>query len=332
MLGYLVHRILIMIPTLIAISIVIFIIIHLPPGDYFTTYIAELQSQGEHANLAKIAFLEKQYGFDRPLWEQYFYWAFGLLHGDMGYSFLYDLPVNKVVGDRLLFTFIVSFTTVIFTYVVAFPIGVYSATHQYTLADYLLTLLGFLGLATPSFLFALVLVYLGHVYFGISIGGLMDPVYVDKPWTLAKALSVFAHLWIPVIVIGTAGTASMIRRLRANLLDELQKQYVVTARAKGLHPLKVLFKYPLRLALNPFISDIGSLLPQVISGAAVVSVVMSLPTTGPMLLEALRSQDMFLAGSFLMFMAFLTVIGVFLSDLALAALDPRIRLQAGRRL
>jgi peptide/nickel transport system permease protein len=330
MLGYLVNRILIMIPTLIAISILIFIIINLPPGDYFSTYIAELQSQGEKANLAKIAFLKAQYGFDQPLWVQYIYWVGGLLHGDMGFSFLYDLPVNKVVGDRLLLTFVVSFTTILFTYIVAFPIGVYSATHQYSLTDYVLTFVGFLGLATPSFLLALVLIYLAHVYLGISVGGLMDPVYLDKPWTWAKALSVFAHLWIPVIVIGTAGTASMIRRLRANLLDELQKQYVVTARAKGLHPLKVLVKYPLRLALNPFISDIGSLLPHVISGAAVVSIVMSLPTTGPMLLDALRSQDMFLAGSFLMFMAFLTVIGVFLSDLALAALDPRIRLQAGR--
>ncbi len=330
MLGYLVNRILIMIPTLIAISILIFIIINLPPGDYFSTYIAELQSQGENANLTKIAFLKAQYGFDQPLWVQYLYWIGGLLHGDMGFSFLYDLPVNKVVGDRLFLTFIVSFTTIVFTYIVAFPIGVYSATHQYSMSDYLLTFLGFLGLATPSFLLALVLIYLAHVYLGISVGGLMDPIYLDKPWSWPKALSVFAHLWIPVIVIGTAGTASMIRRLRANLLDELQKQYVVTARAKGLHPMKVLFKYPLRMALNPFISDIGSLLPHVISGAAVVSIVMSLPTTGPMLLDALRSQDMFLAGSFLMFMAFLTVIGVFLSDLALAVLDPRIRLQAGR--
>jgi peptide/nickel transport system permease protein len=329
MLGYLVHRLLIMVPTLIAISSVIFVIINLPPGDYFSTYIAELQSQGEGANLAKVAFLKAQYGFDKPLWQQYLYWALGLLHGDMGYSFLYDLPVNKVVGDRLLLTFIVSFTTIVFTYIVAFPIGVYSATHQYSTSDYLLTFVGFIGLATPSFLLALVLVYLANVYLGISVGGLMDPVYMDQPWTWGKALSVFAHIWIPVVVIGLSGTAAMIRRLRANLLDELQKQYVVTARAKGLHPFKVLTKYPLRMALNPFISDIGSLLPHVISGAAVVSVVMSLPTTGPMLLEALRSQDMFLAGSFLMFMAFLTVIGVFLSDLALAALDPRIRLQAG---
>jgi peptide/nickel transport system permease protein len=331
MLSYLVHRILIMIPTMIAISIVIFTIINLPPGDYFSTYIAELQSSGEAADLAKIAFLKAQYGFDLPLWEQYLFWVGGLLHGDMGYSFAYNLPVNQVVGDRLLMTFIVSFTTIVFTYLVAFPIGVYSATHQYTWTDHVLTLLGFLGLATPSFLLALVLLYLANVYFGISIGGLMDPHYVNRPWSLGKAASVAAHLWIPVIVIGTAGTASMIRRLRANLLDELQKQYVVTARAKGLHPLKLLFKYPLRMALNPFISDIGSLLPHVISGAAIVSIVMSLPTTGPMLLDALRSQDMYLAGSFLIFMAFLTVVGVLISDIALALLDPRIRLQAGRR-
>jgi peptide/nickel transport system permease protein len=330
MLGYLVRRILIMIPTLIAISIVIFTIIHLPPGDYFSTYIAELQSQGEHANLAKIAYLKAEYGFDLPLWRQYLLWAAGLLRGDMGYSFAYDLPVNQVVGDRLFLTFLVSSTTIVFTYLVAFPIGVYSATHQYSLGDYLLTFLGFLGLATPSFLLALLLVYSAHVYFGISVGGLMDPHYLDRSWSWGKMASVAAHLWVPVVVIGTAGTAAMIRRLRANLLDELQKQYVVTARAKGLHPVKALFKYPLRMALNPFISDIGSLLPQVISGAAIVSVVMSLPTTGPMLLDALRSQDMYLAGSFLMFMAFLTVIGVFVSDLALAALDPRIRLQSGR--
>jgi peptide/nickel transport system permease protein len=330
MLGYLVHRILIMIPTLIAISVVIFTIINLPPGDYFSTYIAELQSSGEAADLAKIHFLQVQYGFDRPLWEQYLYWVAGLLQGDMGYSFAYNLPVKDVVGDRLLMTFIVSFATIIFTYIVAFPIGVYSATHQYSWSDHALTLLGFLGLAIPSFLLALVLLYLANVYLGISIGGLMDPQFVDQPWTWQKVLSVLAHIWIPVIVIGTAGTASMIRRLRANLLDELQKQYVVTARAKGLPPIRTLLKYPLRMALNPFISDIGSLLPHVISGAAIVSVVMSLPTTGPMLLEALRSQDMYLAGSFLMFMSFLTVIGVFISDLALAMLDPRIRLQAGR--
>ncbi|HEV7995466.1 MAG TPA: ABC transporter permease [Stellaceae bacterium] len=331
MFSYIIHRLLIMIPTLIAISIVVFTIINLPPGNYFTTYVAELQGSGETTDMAKVKFLEAEYGFDRPLWQQYLYWVGGLLHGDMGYSFSYDLPVNKVVGDRMLLTAIISITTIIFTYLVAFPIGVYSATHQYSWSDHFLTLLGFLGLATPSFLLALVLLYLANVYLGISIGGLMDPKYINKPWTWAKVFSLFAHMWIPVIVIGSAGTASMIRRLRANLLDELQKQYVVTARAKGLHPFKVLFKYPLRMALNPFISDIGSLLPQVISGAAIVSVVMSLPTTGPMLLDALRSQDMYLAGSFLMFLSVLTVIGVFVSDMALALFDPRIRLQGGRR-
>ena len=328
---YVVHRLLVMIPTLIAISIVVFTIINLPPGNYFTSYIAELQATGQKADLVRIHFLEQQYGFDRPLWQQYLVWVGGLLHGDMGYSFLYNEPVNQVVGDRLLLTFIVSFTTILFTYVVAFPIGIYSATHQYSWSDHTLTLLGFLGLATPNFLLALVLLYLANVYFGVSIGGLMDPAYLDQSWSWGKTVSVLAHLWVPVIVIGLSGTAAMIRRLRANLLDELHKQYVVTARAKGLPPLRLLFKYPLRMALNPFISDIGSLLPQVISGAVIVSVVMSLPTTGPMLLEALRSQDMYLAGSFLMFLAVLTVVGVLLSDLALALLDPRIRLQAGRR-
>ncbi len=329
MLGYIVQRLLIMIPTLIAISIIVFVIIKLPPGDYFSTYIAELQSQGEAVDLQKIAFLKAQYGFDKPIWEQYLYWAGGLLRGDLGYSFAYNLPVSDVVGDRLFLTIVVSVATVVFTYVVAFPIGIYSATHQYSWSDHTLTLVGFLGLATPNFLLALVLLYLANVYLGLSIGGLMDPHYLDAPWSVGKALSVLSHLWIPVIVIGLSGTAGMIRRLRANLLDELQKQYVTTARAKGVPPFRALMKYPLRMALNPFISDIGSLLPHIISGAAVVSVVLSLPTTGPMLLEALRSQDMYLAGSFLMFLAALTVIGMFISDLALAALDPRIRLSGG---
>ena len=325
MFAYAVRRILMMIPTLLAISAIVFAIIQLPPGDYFTAYLNELQSRGESVDPNKIAFLKEQYGFDRPLYEQYLVWVGGLLQGDLGYSFEYELPVRTVVGDRLLLTFIVSFATIVFTWLVAFPIGVYTAVRQYSFGDYSLTFLGFIGLATPNFLLALVLQYLAHVWFGTSIGGLMDPQYIDQPWSWAKACSVLTHLWIPVIVIGTSGTAGMIRRLRANLLDELQKQYVVTARAKGMPPLRALLKYPLRMALNPFIADIGNLLPQVISGAAIVSVVLSLPTTGPMLLRALQSQDMYLAGSFLMFLATLTVIGTLLSDLALAALDPRIR-------
>lgn len=329
MLTYCARRIMVMIPTLVAISMLVFIIIQLPPGDYLTTYIAELQSQGEKVDQSKINFLRDQYGLNKPYWEQYLYWFGGMLTGDFGYSFEYDLPVSEVVGDRLYLSFLLSFSTIIFTWAVAFPIGIYSATHQYSVGDHGLTFIGFLGLATPNFLLALVLLYLGKVYFGTSIGGLMDPKYLEEPMSWGKFLSVLEHLWVPVVVIGTSGTAAMIRRLRANLLDELQKQYVVTARAKGLSPLKVLTKYPLRLALNPFIADIGNLLPQVVSGAAIVSMVLSLPTTGPMLVDALRAQDMYLAGSFLMFLALLTVVGVLLSDLALAMLDPRIRLGAG---
>src|SRR5712671_5671666 len=331
MFGYVLRRLFIMIPTLLVISFLVFAIIQAPPGDYLSSYLSELQSQGEAVNPQKIEYLRKQYGLDRPFYEQYFIWVTNLLQGDLGYSFEFSLPVSQVVGDRLALTAVVSIATVLFVWLVSFPIGIYSATHQYSLSDYGLSIIGFIGMATPSFLLALVMLYFANVWFGTSIGGLMDPVYLDQPWSWGKVESVLAHLWLPVVVIGASGTASQIRRLRANLLDELQKQYVVTARAKGLHPFKLLFKYPLRMALNPFISDIGSLLPHVISGAAIVSVVMSLPTTGPMLLDALRSQDMYLAGSFLVFMAFLTVIGVFVSDLALAILDPRIRLQAGRR-
>jgi len=329
MLTYVVHRLLVMIPTLIAISLIIFIIIQLPPGDYFESYIAELQSQGESVDMAKIEFLRKEYGFDQPILVQYAHWALGMLQGDFGYSFEYRLPVSEVVGDRLYLTALISIVTIIFTWVVSFPIGIYSAVRQYSWGDYTLSFLGFVGLATPNFLLALVLIYIANVFFGTSIGGLMDPQYIGKPWTLEKIGSVMEHIWIPVVVIGTSGTAGMIRRLRANLLDELEKQYVVTGRAKGLPPIKLLLKYPFRIALNFFFADIGTILPSIISGAAVVEIVLSLPTTGPMLLTALRSQDMYLAGSFLMFLAFLTVVGVLVSDLALAALDPRIRLQGG---
>ena len=329
MLRYILHRVMMMIPTLLAISILVFVIIQLPPGDYLESHIAELQSQGESVDQEKIRFLREHYGLDKPLHQQYLYWLWGMLQGDFGYSFEYNLPVSDVVGDRLYLTMLISIVTVLFTWAIAFPIGIYSATHQYSWGDYGLTFLGFIGVATPNFLLALVMLYFANVWFGTSIGGLMDPEYIDQPWSWGKFVSVLEHLWIPVVVIGTSGTAGMIRRIRANLLDELQKQYVTTGRAKGLPPGKLLRKYPLRMAMNFFISDIGSLLPTVISGAEIVAVVMSLPTTGPMLLSALQSQDMYLAGSFLMFLAFLTVIGVLISDLALAALDPRIRLQGG---
>ena len=327
MLEYILRRVLTMIPTLLVISLLVFVIIQLPPGDYLESHIAELQSQGESVDEQKIAFLREEYGLDRPFHEQYFFWLIGMLQGDFGYSFEYELPVTEVVGDRLFLTIMISVLTIIFTWMIAFPIGIYSATHQYSWGDYGLSFLGFLGLATPNFLLALVMLYLANVHFGTSIGGLMAPEYIDAPWSLDKLISVLEHLWIPVVVIGTSGTAGMIRRLRANLLDELQKQYVVTGRAKGLPPGKLLRKYPLRIALNFFVADIGNLLPTVISGAEIVAVVMSLPTTGPILLAALQSQDMYLAGSFLMFLAVLTVFGVLVSDIALALLDPRIRLQ-----
>ncbi len=329
MLNYMARRLLTMIVTLLVISGLVFIIIQLPPGDYLTTHIAELQSQGEAVSLERIEFLRSQYGLDKPMIEQYFIWLFGFLQGDLGYSFEHSLPVTEVVGDRLFLSMILNVATIIFIYVVSFPIGVYSATHQYSWGDHGLTFIGFLGLATPNFLLALILLYLANVAFGTTIGGLMAPEYIDQPLSWDKILSVLEHLWVPVAVIGTSGTAGMIRRLRANLLDELQKQYVVTGRAKGLPPGRLLLKYPLRMALNPFVADIGNLLPQVVSGSVIVSAVMSLPTTGPMLLSALRSQDMYLAGSFLMFLALLTVVGMFLSDLLLTALDPRIRLEGG---
>jgi peptide/nickel transport system permease protein len=338
MLAYTARRLLIMIPTLLVISFVTFSIIKLPPGDFLTNQIEELRSQGDKAALEKVEFLRRQYGLDKSFLEQYAVWVglwpgprgfAGLLQGDWGWSFEHDLPVSDVIGDRMLLSFMLNFTVILFTWSVAFPIGVYAATHQYSWGDHGLTLFGYIGLATPNFLFALTLMYFANVEFGLAIGGIMDPQYLDKAWSWAKFGSVLTHLWIPVIVIGTSGTAGMIRRLRANLLDELQKQYVITARAKGMPQFRLLVKYPLRMALNPFIADIGHLLPSVISGSAIVAVVLSLQTSGPMLLEALRSQDQYLAGSFLMFLALLTVIGMFISDLLLAALDPRIRLTGG---
>ncbi len=330
MLAYVVHRLLLMVPTLLLISFSTFVIIELPPGNYLETLISELKASGETADLQKVEFLQKQYGLDQPLPVQYWMWLKGVLRGDLGYSFEYDRPVSTIIGERLALTLVVSFGAILFTWIVAFPIGIYSATHQYSWGDHGLTFLGFLGLATPNFLLALVLMFASYTWFGVSVGGLFSPETQSAPWSWVKVVDLLQHLWIPVLVIGASGTAGMVRRLRANLLDELRKPYVVTARAKGLPPGRVLVKYPLRIALNPFISDIGNLLPQVVSGSIIVSIVMSLPTTGPMLLRALRTQDMYLAGSFLMVLAVLTVIGVFLSDLALAALDPRIRQGKGR--
>ena len=329
MLRYILWRIAMMVPTLILISLLVFTIIELPPGDYFESYIAELKAMGESTDLAQIDALRARYGFDQPAPIRYLHWAGGMLVGDFGYSFEYQLPVSEVVGERLWLTVMVSTVTIAFTWLIAFPIGIYSATHQYSWGDYGLTFAGLVGLAIPNFMLALIFMYFANLWFGTSIGNLMDARFFGEPMSWEKFKSVLEHLWIPVIIIGTAGTAGMIRRIRANLLDELQKQYVVTARAKGLSPMRALIKYPLRMSLNFFISDIGSILPSIISGAEITAIVLSLETTGPMLIKALQSQDMYLAGSFLMFLAFLTVIGVLVSDIALVFLDPRIRLQGG---
>ncbi len=330
MIRYILWRIMVMIPTLVLISMLIFTIIELPPGDYFESYVEQLKAIGEKADLQEIEELRARYGFDKPEPIRYLNWVGGMLHGDFGYSFEYRMPVTDVVGDRVWLTILVSTVTIVVTWLLAFPIGVYSATHQYSWGDYGLTLLGLIGLAVPNFIFALILMYFANIWFGTSIGHLMDQKYLSEPMSWAKFTSILEHIWIPVIIIGTAGTAGMVRRLRANLLDELNKQYVMTARAKGLHPFRVLVKYPLRMSLNFFISDIGSILPAVISGAEITAVVLSLETTGPMLIRALQSQDMYLAGSFLMFLSFLTVVGVLISDIALALFDPRIRLRGGR--
>ncbi|MEZ4834953.1 MAG: ABC transporter permease [Caldilineaceae bacterium] len=326
MLQFIIRRILYMIPTLFVISIVSFVIIQLPPGDYLTSLVATMAATGETVDRAQLVALEQRYGLGQPIYVQYWKWISGiLLRGDFGQSFEWNQPVNTLIWGRLALTFVLSLTTLLFTWVVAFPIGIYSAVRQYSLGDYLFTVIGYVGLAIPNFLLALVLMYIAFKYFNQSVGGLFSPEYVDAPWSFAKIMDMFAHLWIPVVIIGTAGTAGLIRIMRANLLDELHKPYVVTARAKGLPERRLLLKYPVRVALNPFISTVGWTLPVLVSGAAIVSIVLSLPTTGPLLLRALMSQDMYLAGSFIMLLSTLTVIGTLISDILLAWLDPRIR-------
>ncbi len=329
MLRYIARRVLIMIPTLFITSALIFTVMELPPSDYFETYVAEMAAQGEKADMSRVEFLKKEYGLDKPPVERYFRWIAGFVQGDFGYSFEYEMPVADLVGDRLLMTVLVSFCTILATWLIAFPIGIYSATHQYSWGDYGLTFLGLLGIAIPHFLLALIVMYFANVWFGLSIGGLMDPQYFNQPMSWEKAQSILAHIWIPVLIIGAGGTGTMVRSIRANLLDELQKQYYVTARAKGLSPFKALVKYPLRMSLNFFVSHIGDVLPTIVSGSELTAVVLSLQTTGPLLLRALQSQDMYLAGSFLLFLSCLTVIGVLISDIALGFLDPRVRLQGG---
>ncbi len=327
MINYIFRRILYMIPTLIIISMVSFVIIQLPPGDYLTTKIAQLEAQDELVNRNLIEALREEYGLDKPIYVQYAKWMWNVLHGDFGYSWEWNKPVVDVIGEQILLTAVVSFASLLLVYLIAIPIGIYSATHQYSPGDHALTFLGVLGLTTPNFLLAIVLLYAGYAFFDRSFIGLFSPEFENAPRSMAKVLDLLTHMWIPVIVISVSSVAGHIRVMRANLLDELKKQYVTTARAKGLSERRLLLKYPVRMAVNPMVSGLSILLPHLVSGATITSVVLSLPTTGPMLLGALRSQDVYLSGAFILLLSTLTVVSTLLSDLLLAWVDPRIRFE-----
>jgi peptide/nickel transport system permease protein len=315
-----------MIPTLFAITVVVFIIINLPPGDFVDRQVQQARQNGEVWSEARIAAARAYYGLDQPIYVQYYTWISNIiLHGDFGHSFRWDLPVSTLIADRLGLTIALSLSSLFFIWAVAIPIGIYSAVRQYSIADYTFTFFGFIGLAVPDFLIALILMYLSFKLLGQNVGSLFSPEYTSAPWSMAKVLDLLSHLWIPTIVLGMAGTASLIRTLRANLLDELRRPYVTTARTKGMSELAILIKYPLRHALNPFVSSLNDVFVNLVSGATVVSVVLSLQTAGPVLLEALRNEDMYLAGSFILMLSVLAVLGTLFSDLLLTWLDPRIR-------
>lgn len=326
LIHFLLRRIAIMVPLLFLISIIVFVVIQLPPGSYLDTYIATLEASGVQLDQAQIASLVRQYGLDQPLYKQYWRWITNIiLRGDLGWSFQWNRTVNEVLASRLPTSIALSVVSIIFVWVCAIPIAIVSATRQYSFWDYLFTFLGFIGLAMPNFLLALVLMWLMYEYTGHTITGLFSREFVDAPWSWARVVDLLRNVWLPVVIIGTAGTAGLIRVLRATLLDELRKQYVTTARAKGLQEWRLLAKYPIRIALNPVISTIGWLLPAVISGEVIVAIVLNLPTVGPVLMRATLAQDMYLAGSIVLILSVLTVIGTFISDLLLAWLDPRIR-------
>lgn len=328
MVKYVARRSLYMVVTIFIISIISFIVIQLPPGDYVTNLIGRMYATGtKEIPVEYEQMMRETYGLDQPLIVQYWKWITNIVtKGRFGYSFIYQQDASKMIAERLPMSFALSFFSMIFVWIVALPIGIYSAVKKYTLGDYFFTSLGFIGLAVPNFLLALVLIYINFKYFNQSMIGLFSPEFASAPWSMAKVQDLLQHVWVPVVIIGIGGTAGMIRTMRANLLDELNKPYVDTARAKGLDEAKLLVKYPVRHALNPFISTIGWSLPGLVSGEAIVSMVLNLPTSGPILLQSLMNQDMFLAAGFILLLSSLTVIGTFLSDLALAWLDPRIRL------
>jgi peptide/nickel transport system permease protein len=327
MLKYCLNRLLLALLTIWSISILTFIIIQLPPGDFADAYIAQLSASGSTVSLDEVAALREMYGLGEPMHVQYVKWMSRVLVGDFGYSMEWRRPVVEVIGDRLWLTLALSFAALIVTWGLALPIGIYSAVRQYSVGDYVFTFIGFIGIAVPNFLLALILMYLGYKLFGLSVGGLFSPEFEQAPWSFAKLLDLLKHMVLPTIVLATAGTAYLIRIMRANLLDELRMPYVVTARAKGLSEWRVIMKYPVRVALNPFASSIGYIFPHIVSGSIIVSLVLALPTVGPLLLRALVAQDMFLAGTIVLLLGVLTVIGTFVSDLLLMWIDPRIRFQ-----
>ena len=328
MLVLIVKRLLWMLPVLVAISFLSFVLIQLPPGDYVTTYIATLAASNEVVDQNTAADLRSRFGLDQPLIVQYWKWISNIvLHGDFGLSFEWQQPVGDLIWERMALTLLLTLSALLLTWGIALPVGVFSAVKKYSVADYIVTGLSFLGLAIPSFLLALVLMYVAAVEYGQNVGGLFSEEYLTAPWSINKVIDLLQHLWIPVVILAVSGTASLIRVMRANMLDELHKPYVTTARAKGLSEFTLLVKYPLRLALNPFISTIAWLLPNLVSGSIIVAIVLSLPTAGPLLLQSLMSQDMYLAGAFILLICALTVLGSLVSDILLALVDPRIRLE-----
>ena len=325
MLGYFTRRILYALLAVWAVSVISFMIITLPPGDYVSSYIATLTLQGNIVLQDEADNLREFYGLNRPLYVQYLKWMRQIVTGNLGFSFEFGLPVTDVIAERLYLTILLALTTVIFIWVIAIPIGILSAVKQYSIWDHTFTFFGFIGLAVPDFLIALILMYLAFIFFDFSIGGLFSPEFVTAPWSLPRIIDLLKHMIIPVVILGTAGTASLIRITRANLLDELRKPYVVTARAKGLSEWKLILKYPVKIALNPAVSLTAYILPFLVSGSIVVSVVLGLPTVGPILLKSLVAQDMYLAGSIILLIGWMTVVGTFISDLLLAWVDPRVR-------
>ena len=328
MAAYLARRVLYMLFLLLLLSLVAFVIIQLPPGNIVSQEVAQLRQQSIPVTPEVRRALERAYGLDRSLPQQYLGWLVRIVtRGDLGVSFTHNAPVSELITERITLSFVISLSTLIITYLLAVPIGIYSATHPYSVGDYLATVFGFIGLATPNFLLALILMFLTLRLFGWSVGWLFSREYLLEPWSIGKVIDLFKHLPVVLIVVGTAGTAWVIRVLRSSLLDELKRQYVITARSKGLAERHILFKYPVRLALNPIVTEIGSLFPAIISGETLVAIVISIPTIGPLLLSALQAQDMYLAGGIVLILGSFTMAGVLVSDLLLVVVDPRIRFE-----